>query len=654
MAPTALIVIGLLRDFVDGVLCNPRARQIVPPLVRLLEHARGAGWVVVFANDAHEPGDPELRVWGEHALDGTAGVQTIDELAPRPGERELVVPKRAYGAFDGTGLDERLRRLGVERVVLAGQHTHICVRHSAYDALIRGYEIAVPRDAVCAFAGVDEEAALDYLRTVYGAVVTTVAELVAEPIARAEAGPRANGGPWPDGAESGLLLDLYELTMGQSYFDQGMHERPATFSLFARRLPPGWGFLVAAGLDSTLRYLEGLRFTSDDLAFLERTGLFTPAFLDHLGGLRFGGDVRAMPEGTPFFPQEPVLEVDAGLLEAQLVETLVVNHVHFQSLVAGKATRCVEAAAGRSLVDFGMRRTHGEDAALKDARVAYLAGFDATSDVLAGRRYGIPLAGTMAHSHVQAFACEGDSFAAFLASFPRGATLLVDTYDTLAGVERAIEAARAAGVALHAVRLDSGDFLELSLATRRLLDAAGLESTTIFASGNLDEHKIARLVDAGAPIDGFGVGSRLGTVADAPYLDMAYKLVAIDGRPTLKLSSGKATWPCPKQVWRRAGGAGTDGVVAAGAAGDVISHRDEAPVPGATPLLQPAMARGRRLVDEPLVEARARARAERERLPQACRSLSAEPFPVSFSPELVRRRDELARALAPSVPAGTA
>ena len=434
---------------------------------------------------------------------------------------------------------------------------------------------------------------------------------------------------------SGLLLDLYELTMGQSYFDQGLHELPATFSLFARRLPAGWGFLVAAGLDSTLRYLEGLRFTSDDLAFLEQTRLFTPAFLAHLGGLRFRGAVRAMPEGTPFFPQEPVLEVDAGLLEAQLVETLVVNHVHFQSLVAGKASRCVEAAAGRSLVDFGMRRSHGEDAALKAARAAHLAGFDATSDVLAGRRYGIPLAGTMAHSYVQAFAAESDAFAAFLESFPHGATLLVDTYDTLVGVERAVEAARAAGVALHAVRLDSGDLLELSRAARRLLDAAGLEAATIFASGSLDEHEIARLVAAGAPIDGFGVGSRLDTVADAPYLDMAYKLVEADGRPTLKLSSGKATWPCQKQVWRRAGA-------------DVISHRDEESVPGATALLQPVMARGRRLADEPLAEARARARVERERLPQACRSLSAEPFPVTFSPELLRRRDELVRALVPA------
>ncbi len=333
-----------------------------------------------------------------------------------------------------------------------------------------------------------------------------------------------------------LLLDLYELTMAQSYVDEGM-TAPATFSLFARHLPRDWGYLVAAGLDDVLSYLETLAFGAEELSYLRSTGLFTPTFLDHLGRLRFTGSVRAMPEGTVCFPNEPLLEVTAPIVEAQLVESAIVNQVHFQTLIASKAARCVEAAVGRRLVDFGLRRTHGYDAGLKAARSAYLVGFDATSNVLAGQRYGIPIAGTMAHSYVEAFGDEAESFRAFVRAYPDGTTLLVDTYDTVRGIERAAAVGRelaAAGHRLGGVRLDSGDLGADSAEARRILDAAGLTDATIFVSGNLDEHTIAALLAAGAPIDGFGVGTRMGVSADAPYLDMAYKLVAYDGRPTLK------------------------------------------------------------------------------------------------------------------------
>ena len=241
----------------------------------------------------------------------------------------------------------------------------------------------------------------------------------------------------PENAVPALLVDLYELTMGESYVAQGLAERPATFELFCRSLPEGWGYLLAAGIDDALAALEGLRFTGDDLAFLEGTGLFTGAFLDRLARLRFSGDVRALPEGTAFFPREPVLEVTAPLLEAQLVETLLLNRVHAATLLASKAARSVDAAAGRRLVDFGLRRAHGADAGLTVARSSWLAGFDATSNVLAGKLYGIPLAGTMAHSYVEAFPDEAAAFEAFASSYPDGSTLLIDTYDTVEGARRA-------------------------------------------------------------------------------------------------------------------------------------------------------------------------------------------------------------------------
>jgi len=425
--------------------------------------------------------------------------------------------------------------------------------------------------------------------------------------------------------------------MGQAYFNEGMHERPATFGLFVRQLPRSWGYLVSAGLESALEYLERFRFREDDLAYLEHTGLFTGAFLDHLRRVRFRGNVRALPEGTLLFPDEPVLEVTGPILEAQLVETIVLNETHFQSLVAAKAARCVEVARGRTLVDFSLRRTHGSDAGLKVARSSYLAGFDSTSDVLAGRLYGIPIAGTMAHSFVECFDDEADALRAFAQSYPDHPILLVDTYDTVPGAHRAALVAReraGSGFRLGGVRLDSGNLLALSRAVREILDRAGQRRATIFASGGLDEREIDRLLSAGAPIDGFGIGSKLGTSADAPYLDMAYKLVAFDGEPRLKLSEGKATWPGEKQVWR----------VSAGEAWshDVIGLRDEEPPVAGEPLLETVMVEGRRQHDDSLTAARARAEQGRRLLDERHRRLDAEAYEVRKSAALVALRDELA------------
>jgi nicotinate phosphoribosyltransferase len=439
------------------------------------------------------------------------------------------------------------------------------------------------------------------------------------------------------GAPSALLVDLYELTMAQSYLAEGMHEVSATFSLFTRRLPRGWGYLLAAGLDDVLAFLEGLRFGEDDLDYLERTGRFDPRFLDHLRGVRFRGSVRAMPEGTPFLAHEPVLEVTAPLLEAQIVESVVLNQVHLQSLIASKAARCVEAAPGRLLVDFALRRAHGTDAALKVARCAYLAGFAATSNVLAGRLYGIPIAGTMAHSYVEAFPDEIEAFRAFARSFPDACILLIDTYDTVEGARRAAVVGRelaAAGHTLRGVRLDSGDLAALAPRVRAILDEAGLRDVTLFASGGLDEYALARLVAAGTPIDGFGVGSSLGVVADAPVLDMAYKIVACDGRPTLKLSEGKATWPGAKQVFRPAPGDL--------ARPDVLGLAEEDPPEGAEPLLVTVMEGGRRTRREGLEDARRRAAARRARLAPERRALDATPGEAIPSDRLVALRDAVA------------
>jgi nicotinate phosphoribosyltransferase len=427
-------------------------------------------------------------------------------------------------------------------------------------------------------------------------------------------------------SHSALLLDLYQLTMAQSYFAERLHERPATFSLFTRSLPRGWGYLVAAGLSDVLDYLEHFRFTSDDLAYLDETTLFTADFLEVLGELRFSGDVRALPQGTLFFPEEPVLELTAPVLEAQLVETVVLQEIHFQSLVAAKAARSVDVAQGRTLVDFGLRRTHRADAGIRVARSSYLAGFDATSNVLAGELYGIPIAGTMAHSFVECFEDELEAFRAYARSYPDRAVLLVDTYDTLDGVRRAGQVARelaAGGHRLAGVRLDSGDLAELALASRGILDEAGATEAVIFASGGLDERDVAELLEAGAPIDGFGIGSKLGTVADSPFADMAYKLVEFDGRPTLKLSPDKTTWPGAKQVWRLRA---EDHF-----AHDVVALAGEQPPEGAEPLLRPVMERGRPVDEDTLDAARSRCAAQREGLPGRHRLLEAEPYEVRIS-----------------------
>jgi nicotinate phosphoribosyltransferase len=440
---------------------------------------------------------------------------------------------------------------------------------------------------------------------------------------------------------SALLTDLYQLTMLQAYLDEGM-DAPAVFELFVRKLPLGRNFLVAAGLEQALVYLETLAFSDDEIAWLERQGGFSDRLLQYLRDFRFRGDVHAMPEGTVFFPDEPILRVTAPLPEAQLVESRLLNIVHFQSLIASKAARVVLAAPGKLLVDFGMRRAHGAEAALFAARAAYLAGFAGTATVEAGRQFGIPLFGTMAHSFVQAHASEGAAFEAFARARPTRPTLLVDTYDTEAAVAKVVELAPMLardGIAIGGVRLDSGDLVAHAKATRELLDHAGLRAVTIFASGNLDENRIAQLLAAGAPIDGFGVGTALDTSSDAPALDVVYKLQRYAGVARRKRSEAKATWPGAKQVCRRYG---ADGRMS----GDVVQLDTEAQ--SGTALLQPCMRGGQRLTPAAtLADARALHADQLRALPDALRALEPppHPYPVEISQAL--------RALASEVDAAT-
>ena len=380
-----------------------------------------------------------------------------------------------------------------------------------------------------------------------------------------------------------LVTDLYELNMAASYLRRDM-TGPATFSLFVRRLPESRGFLVAAGLEDCLSWLESFAFDSDDLEWLRGAG-FEDAAVDAFAAMRFTGDVHAVPEGRVVLAGEPLLEVTAPLPVAQLLETYLLNQVTFQTALATKATRCRLAAPGIDLVDFALRRAHGTDAGMAFARVSAMAGFAATSNVEAARRFGLRPSGTMAHSYVEAFGDEEQAFRAFAEDVPGPRTFLVDTYDTLEGVESAIRTIRRLGLGGSlAVRLDSGDLVALARAVRRRLDDAGLPEVRILVSGGIDEHDLARFAAEDAPIDGAGIGTRVGVSADAPYLDTVYKLVEYDGRPVLKLSAGKATLPGRKQVWRRSP-----------LEEDVLALREEAGPPGGEPLLVPVVRDGERL-----------------------------------------------------------
>jgi len=438
-----------------------------------------------------------------------------------------------------------------------------------------------------------------------------------------------------------LLTDLYQLTMAQGYFRE-QRLGTATFSLFIRSYPPNRGYFVCAGLHDVLDYLQNLSFDNAALDYLAAQRLFTDDFLHYLVDLKFTGEVWAIPEGRIFFTDEPVLEITAPVIQAQIAETFVINQVHLQSLIATKAARCVHAAGGRAVVDFALRRTHGTDAGMKVARASYLAGFSGTSNVMAGKDYGVPIVGTMAHSFVMTFEREIDAFRAYAASFPRATILLIDTYDTLAGARNAATVAgemASRGEKLIGVRIDSGDLPAQARAVRQILDEAGLGEVKILGSGGLDEYDLGDFSLAQVPFDSYGVGTKMGTSADAPWADMSYKLVEYAERPVQKLSTGKISWPAKKQVYRRLDAEGHLG-------SDVIGLRADN-VAGAEPLLRKVMDRGKVLRLANLAESRSAFLEEFKLLPEAVKAIcNPARYPVEFSPALQKLRAEVESGIA--------
>jgi len=430
-------------------------------------------------------------------------------------------------------------------------------------------------------------------------------------------------------SNSALLTDLYELTMAQAYQEQGMNE-PAVFECFVRKLPPHRNFLVAAGLEQVLNFLSNLHFTQEELSWLDQTGLFKPTLLRYLETLRFTGTVAAMPEGTIFFPHEPILRVVAPLPVAQLVESRVINLLNFQTMIASKAARSVLVAEGKPLIDFGLRRAHGAEAGVLAARASYLAGFSGSATVLAGMAYGIPVYGTMAHSFVQAHQNEAQAFEHFARAQPNNVVLLIDTYDTEKAartVTSLAPALRADGITVKGVRLDSGDLADHARRVRQILDEGGLPRTQILASGNLDEYRVKDLLDSRAPIDSFAIGTAMTTSSDAPSLDSAYKLQEYAGRPCRKRSEGKATWPGRKQVFRYYGDDGSF-------EHDIITtYEDQL---SGVPLLQTVMQDGRRLSQaSTLTELRRHTAEQLAQLPESLRTLEIAPsYPVLISQAL--------------------
>jgi nicotinate phosphoribosyltransferase len=439
-------------------------------------------------------------------------------------------------------------------------------------------------------------------------------------------------------AVSPLLTDLYELNMVQAYLDRG-EDKTAVFEFFVRRLPPRRGFLLAAGLEDALDYLETMRFSTEELAWLKSTGRFRDNLLDYLANFRFTGDVHAIPEGAVCFPNEPLIRITAPLPQAQLVESRLINILHFQTLIASKAARMVLAAPGKILSDFGLRTAHGAEAGLYSARASYVAGFAGAANVLAGERYGIPIVGTMAHSYIQVHDDEMKAFEDFARARPEGVILLIDTYDTEAGARKVVELApklKADGIAIRGVRIDSGDLTVMARKVRAILDTGGLRDVIILVSGGISEDVLQGMMAEKAPIDGFGIGVNLAASIDVPALDCAYKLQEYEGRPRRKLSEGKQTWPGRKQVWRVYD---RDSRMR----GDILSIEGD-PQPG-EPLIVPVMQGGKRVAAAPnLADIRTRTARDLARLPERLARL--EPgveYPVRVADALVTLAHEADR-----------
>ena len=631
----ALLITDVQNDFLPGGrLVVPNGEAVIPIINRYLDNFSKHCLPIFSTRDWHPANHCSFKkqggLWPKHCVAQTFGAE-FPAVLNLPESAQIISKAThpdhdAYSGFQNTDLDSRLKSQKVRRLFIGGLATDYCVLNTVKDALKSGYTVFLLQDAVRAvnLNPGDGEKALQEMVDL-DCRLCKLNDLQSKPT------PSAT-----------LHTDLYQLTMMQGYFDQNMNDI-AIFEFYVRELPPGRGFLLAAGLEQVLDYLENLRFTSQDLEWMRDSGFFRHKFIDSLAGFRFTGDVHAMPEGSVFFPNEPILRITAPLPQAQLVETRIINFLQFQVMIASKAARIVLAAPGKTLIDFGFRRAHGAEAGLFAARASYIAGFTGTATVPAGVLWSIPLFGTMAHSFIQAHNDETQAFENFAHSHPDNVVFLLDTYDTEKAAHKIVDLAprlQQQGINIRGVRLDSGDLKDHARKVRKILNAGGLKEVKIFASGDLDENKVLDFESCNTPIDGYGIGTRLTTSADAPTLNCAYKLQEYAGRPRRKLSEGKSTLPGCKQVYRKFSG---DQKMT----GDTLALDKEGVdgEPLGKPLIKACMRQGERCRPAAsLDETRERAVQELNRLPEPLRSLQQDSlYPVEISNALKKLSESLDR-----------
>lgn len=626
----ALLIVDVQNDFLPGgSLAVSQGDDVVPPLNRYCSAFRANQLPIFASRDWHpinhcsftQQGGP----WPPHCVAKSTGAHFASGLDLQDA---VIISKAtepgtdAYSAFENTDLDQQLKQADIKRLFIGGLATDYCVLNTVRDAIRLGYAVVLLEDAIRAVNVKSEDGpkAFDEMLGL-GCLPATV-----EPVCFAPQTPPA------------IMTDLYQLAMLKAYHDQNMNET-AVFEFYIRNLPPERNFLMAAGLEQVLEYLGNLRFSAQERSWLKNSGRFPAKFVDSLEDFRFDGDVDAMPEGTVFFGNEPVLQITAPLPQAQLVESRIINILQMQIMAASKAARMVLTAPGKQLLDFGMRRAHGAEAGLFAARASYIAGFTGSATVPAEPFYGVPVFGTMAHSFVLAYEDEATAFKDFAHSWPDNTIFLLDTYDTEQAAHKVVQLAgylKKEGISIKGVRLDSGDLAQLSKQVRTILDYGELQDTQIFASGNLDEYALEQLIAEQAPIDGFGIGTRLAVSEDAPSLECAYKLQVYDNEPRRKRSAGKATWPGKKQIFRRLDNSGKIKEDQLALANEVCA--------GET-LLKPMVRNGKRLSPPtPLENSRKRAARQLFLLPDRLKSLQpADPYLVHISKTITDLADSLDR-----------
>ncbi len=617
-----LIIVHLQNDFMaGGSLAVPKSNEIIPVINKYLKIFQASRLPIIFTRDWHPSNHCSFKeqggLWPMHCVVGTKGAEFPPQLHVPDGIQIISgatqPEKEAYSGFEESDLDQILKNMQVQRLFIAGVATDYCVFNTVKDAVRLEYEVVLLEDAARAVnvQPGDGDAATKKMISL-GTKLHSIKDIITPT-------------PCPDP----LSTDLYQLTMMQTYIENKMDEL-AVFELYVRRLPVNRSFIVCAGLEQVLEYLESIRFSNYDIERLKSIEYLKKEFVESLKDFSFTGNVDAVPEGTILFSNEPFLRVTAPLPQAQFVETCIINILQFQTMVATKAARMVLSAPDKMLVDFGLRRTHSTEAGSFAARASFIAGFTGTATVKAALDFGIPVFGTMAHSFIQAHESENDAFKKFAHSHPENIILLLDTYEIKRATEKVVKLARELqkeNITIKGVRLDSGNLCENAKAVRNILDSGGFPFIRIIVSGDLDEYALEKLISDGAPVDGFGIGTKLTTSADSPFLECVYKIQEYAGRPTKKFSIGKNTHPGVKQVYRIYDEEGyikedkvcLDGEESAG-----------------FPLLNPLVRNGIRVASYPsILKIRNYTASQLNRLPEHLKSLTGDfQEPVRFSKEL--------------------